>query len=167
MDIMRPDRLDEADTDLIKIWVKFVPREGWLPYDTEGLWAEPIDGHHGRVRSVPFLANGIAFGDVLSYTFGEDATRWATGRVEASGHCTIRVLPVPTGPLGPSAEAVHRCFAPWGLGGEAYSKELPLVALDVPADADLTGIKSLLDRGVEDGWWYYETGCVTDAWRDA
>ncbi|MEV6964851.1 DUF4265 domain-containing protein [Hamadaea sp. NPDC051192] len=164
---MRPDRLDEADTDLIKIWIKFVPRDGWLPYDTEGLWAEPLDGHTARVRSIPFLANGIAFGDVLNYTVGEDSTRWASGRVATSGHCTVRVLPTPAGPLGPSAEAVHRCFAPWNLGGEAYSKELPLVALDIPVGADLTGIKSLLDRGVEDGWWYSETACVTDAWRAA
>lgn len=164
---MHAERLDEADTDLIKVWVKFVPREGWLPYDTEGLWAEPIEGDTARICSVPFLADGIAIGDVLRYTFDETGRRWATGRVEGSGNCTVRVLPVPTGPLGANAEAVHGQFEQWNLGGEEFSKELPLVALNIPADADMPAIKALLNRGVEDGWWYYETGCATDTWRAA
>lgn len=35
--------MDEAssgkDGDRIKVWFRFVPREGWFPQDTEGLWA--------------------------------------------------------------------------------------------------------------------------------
>ncbi|MFJ2162884.1 MULTISPECIES: hypothetical protein [unclassified Streptomyces] len=37
----------------------------------------------------------------------------------------------------------------------------------MPADADLGGIKAMLSRGQEDGWWHFEAGCVTDAWRNA
>ncbi|MEV1331664.1 DUF4265 domain-containing protein [Micromonospora costi] len=69
-----------------------------------------------------------------------DGVHWATERIEASGNCTVRVLRAPNGPLGRSARAVHDRLAPFGLGGEAFSEELPLVALNVPADADLTGV---------------------------
>jgi hypothetical protein len=152
---------------LVKVWFRFVPREGWLPYDTEGLWAEPAGIDTARVANVPFLQDGVAQGDVVRFTTDEDGVRWAVGRAEASGNCTIRVLPVPDGPMGRGARAVHERFAPFGLGGEAFSEELPLVAFNVPADADLGGIKALLVSGQVQGWWYFEEGCVTDAWRDA
>lgn len=32
---------------------------------------------------------------------------------------------------------------------------LPLVALNVPADADLGGLKGLLESGHEQGWWEF------------
>jgi uncharacterized protein DUF4265 len=79
----------------------------------------------------------------------------------------VPTKPTPTGPLGPSAQAVHQCFTAWNLGGEVYSEQLPLVAFNILADVDMSAIKSLLDRGEADGWWHYETGCVTDRWQDA
>ncbi len=84
-----------------------------------------------------------------------------------SGRCVIRVLPVPSGPLGPNAAAVHAEFARFGLGGEVFSSELPLVAFDVPADADFGAIQRLLADGVTNGWWFYEVGCGTEDWRTA
>ena len=74
--------------------------------------------------------------------------------------------PVRSGPLGRSARAVHERLSPFGLSGEVFSEEFPLVAFTVPADADLGGIKAMLSRGQEDGWWHFEAGCVTDAWRN-
>ncbi|AVT29153.1 hypothetical protein C6361_06210 [Plantactinospora sp. BC1] len=32
-----------------------MPREGCLPYDTEGLWAQPVGAETVRVANVPFL----------------------------------------------------------------------------------------------------------------
>ena len=52
----------------------------------------------------------------------------------------------------------------WPLGESAPTKYW---LSTLPADADLGGIKALLVRGQEDGWWQFEVGCVTDAWRDA
>lgn len=55
----------------------------------------------------------------------------------------------------------------FGLGGEVFSDEFPMVAFSVPADADFVGIKALLARGQEEGWWHYEVGCGTDDWWSA
>ncbi|WP_269856978.1 DUF4265 domain-containing protein [Streptomyces sp. RPT161] len=151
----------------IKIWFRFVPREGWLPHDTEGLWATRISDDTARVENVPFLQDGVAEGDVVRFTTDADGRHWAKERVSASGNCTIRVLPLPNGPLGRSAQAVHQRMAPFGLGGEAFSDEFPLVGFNVPADSDLSQIKQLLVRGQDEGWWHFEVGCATGAWRGA
>lgn len=42
-----------------------------------------------------------------------------------------------------------------------------MLALTAPAGADFAGIKALLDRGRDEGWWHYEVGCGTDAWWNA
>ena len=150
--------------DLIKIRFGFVPREGWLPYDTESMWASRLSDDTARLENVAFLQDGVAQGDVGRFRNDADGTFWATDRVRASGHCVVRVLPLPTGPLGPSASAVHAAFAPFGLGGEVFSEELPLVAFDVPADADFAAIQQVLADGATQGWWHFEVGSGTDRW---
>lgn len=151
----------------IKVWFRFVPREGWLPYDNEGLWATRLSADTARVDNVPFLQDGVAEGETVRFRTDADGVHWATGRVADSGNCTVRVLSVPDGPLGRDARAVHERFAPFGLGGEVFSADFPLVALTVPGGADLRGIKALLARGRDEGWWHFEVSCATDAWRAA
>jgi hypothetical protein len=85
-------------------------------------------------------------------------------RVQASGRCVFRVLPEPSGPLGPNATAVHAEFARFGLGGEVFSAELSLVAFDVPAGADFRWIKQVLEDGESNGWWHFEVGHGTELW---
>jgi hypothetical protein len=160
-----PDRDRPVGDQYIKIWFRFVPREGWLPYDTEGLWGVPLGSDTVRISNVPFLQDRVAEGDVVRFTTDPDGLHWATERVEPSGNCTVRVLPIPDGPLGRSAQAVHDRLAPFGLSGEAFSNELPFVALTVPATADLPAIKATLLRGEVEGWWHFEAACVTDAWK--
>ncbi|MFE7213301.1 DUF4265 domain-containing protein [Streptomyces sp. NPDC057611] len=156
-----------SSVEQIKIWFRFIPREGWLPQDTEGLWATRLSADTARVQSVPFLQDGVAEGDVVRFQTDADGLHWAVGRVSASGNCTIRVVPVPSGPLGHNPQAMHQRFAPFRLGGEVFSKDFPMVAMNAPAGADFTGIKALLTHGQEAGWWHYELGCVTDEWRNA
>jgi hypothetical protein len=62
---------------------------------------------------------------------------------------------------------VHERLAPFGLGGESFSADFPLVAFTVPAEADLGPIKALLRRGQMEGWWHFEEPCITAAWRSA
>lgn len=156
-----------AEVRRIKVWFRFVPREGWLPHDREGLWAVRVGADTARIENVPFLQDGVACGDIVRFTTDGDGVHWAVGQVASSGGCTIRVLPVPDGPLGRSAGAVHERLAEFGLGGEAFSQEFPLVAFDVPAGADLRSVKAMLVGGQDAGWWYFEEGCVTEAWSAA
>lgn len=156
-----PPILDGSDR--LKVWFRFVPRQGWLPHDTEGLWATRLGEDLARIANVPFLQDGIAQGDVVRFVTDADGVHWATGRAQASGNCTVRVISVPSGPLGRDPQAVHERFRPFGLGGEVFSDEFPLVAFDVPAGSDFAGIKALLARGRDEGWWHFEVGCQSAA----
>ncbi|MER7111926.1 DUF4265 domain-containing protein [Streptomyces sp. NPDC000229] len=157
----------ESAVESIKVWFRFVPREGWLPQDTEGLWAKKLGEDTAGVQNAPFLQDGVAEGDVVRYRTDSEGLHWAVERVSASGNCTIRVVPTPTGPLGRSPQAVHQRFSAFGLGGEVFSEDFPMVAFTAPAGSDFAGIKELLARGEEEGWWHYEVGCGTDAWWNA
>jgi hypothetical protein len=161
-----PDRPPARD-DLIKVWFRFVPRPDWFTMDSEGLWAEPVGPDTARVRNVPFLQDGVAEGDIVRFMTNDDGVNWVVERVQASGNCTIRVLPDPSGPLRLSARAVHDRFTQFGMGSESWSESFPFVAFNVPAGADFSAIKALLKSGEDAGWWSCEEGCVSDAWRDA
>ncbi|GAA2266088.1 hypothetical protein GCM10010232_68020 [Streptomyces amakusaensis] len=167
MDGRRMMAVMENAVERVKIWFRFTPREGWFPQDTEGLWAAKVGDDTACVRNVAFLQNGVAEGDVVRYRTDSDGLHWAVGRVSSAGNCTIRVVPVPTGPLGRSPQAVHQRLSAFGLGGEVFSDDFPMVAFNVPAGADFTGIKTLLNRGQDEEWWHYEVGCGTDAWWNA
>jgi hypothetical protein len=167
MDLTGSDSHESRGDGRIKTWFRFVPRENWLPFDTEGMWAMPVTADTAQIDNVPFLQDGLAQGDIVRYTADSDGLFWATERVEASGNCTVRVIPVPSGPLGRSAEAVHDRLRAFEIGGEVYSKEFPMVALNVLAEADLAGVKALLAAGQTQGWWHYDVSCLTDAWRNA
>ncbi|ANW22327.1 DUF4265 domain-containing protein [Streptomyces clavuligerus] len=154
----------EGAVEQIKVWFRFVPREGWLPQDTEGLWAVRLSDGTARVENAAFLQDGVAEGDVVRYRTDSDGHHWAVGRTSSSGNCTIRVVPVPTGPLGSSAQPVRQRLSVFGLRGEVFSEDFPMVAFTVPAGADFAGIKALLAEGRAQGWWHYEVGCGTDEW---
>ncbi|MFJ9622080.1 DUF4265 domain-containing protein [Streptomyces sp. NPDC101181] len=141
--------------------------DGWPHCDTEGLWATRLGPDTARVDNVPFLRDGVAEGEIVRFWTDEDGVRWASGRVAESGNCTVRVLPLPGGPLGPDVRAVHERLAGFGLRGEVFGADVPLVALTVPGGADLRAVKALLARGRDEGWWHYEVACATRAWRSA
>ncbi len=154
-------------TGPVEVWFRFVPGQSWLPYDTEGVPGVPAGPGAVRITGAPFVQDHLAEGDVVQVTAHPDGALWATRRVSASGNCTVRVLPVPGGPLGPSAAAVRERLAPFGLDGRVYGEEFPLVAFTVPPDADLGAIKKTLAHGEAEGWWHVEAASVTDAWRAA
>lgn len=37
-----------------RIWFRFVPRGGWFPQDTEGLWGTKLGNDTARVQNAPF-----------------------------------------------------------------------------------------------------------------
>lgn len=148
---------------MIRLCFKYPPRAGH-DQDTEEVWAAPISGRTARVASAPFHQVGVAPGDVVRFETDEWGAHWALETVEPSGHCVVRVFPEASGPLGSSADMVNAQFAEFGLQGGVLSPELPLVAFDVPVDADFRSIKVLLEEGSVDGWWQYEVACASDAW---
>lgn len=57
-----------------------MPREGWLPQDTEGLWAALLSEDTARVQNVPLLQEGVAEGDVVRFTTDTEGRHLGVGR---------------------------------------------------------------------------------------
>lgn len=163
-------RVPETEADDRRVRVFFdldVDEDGWPPVATETMWARPTDEPDLFVLdNIPFFVRGLSDGDVLRAVRDEDGRLVVTEHLASSGNCTIRVIPLSDGPLAGDKQAVLDAFAPLGVEGEGVG-QFDLVALNVPPEADLDRVKGLLLRGVEDGSWDYEEGCIGDAWDAA
>lgn len=141
--------------------------DGWPPVTAERMWATPTSQDNVVVvDNIPFFVRGVACYDVVAVTQDEAGVLWAGKKIRWSGNCTIRVIPYPDGPLHGDRQAVLDAFAPFGVEG-AGAERYSLVALNVPANADLVAVKRLLQEGEQDNRWAYEEGCIGDAWAEA
>jgi hypothetical protein len=137
--------------------------DGWPPADFEGLWATPVGEDLVRLDNTPFFLFGVAAEDIIRVRPDAHGGLWAVQRVQWSGNCTIRVLPLREGPLAGNFQAVREAFSPFGTDSE-ISSDHSLVALNVPPTADLPAVKALLHQGEQAGWWAYEEACVGPTW---
>ncbi|WP_433062479.1 DUF4265 domain-containing protein [Dactylosporangium sp. CS-033363] len=141
-----------------------LPRDDdWPPVGNETLEALLAAHDTVQLRECPYFARHVAKGDVFRVRRIGTGSWEALDRLEPSGHCTIRIVPFRKGPLEGSRERVIGAFAPLGVSGKGHSR-FRIVALDVPETADLVATKHVLYDGVDDGWWDYEEGCLSDAW---
>jgi len=141
--------------------------KGWPPVTAERMWATPTSKDNVVVLdNIPFFVRGVACYDVVAVTVDDAGVLWGGKTIKRSGNCTIRVIPFPDGPLHGDRQAVLDAFAPFGVEGEG-AEQYTLVALNVPANADLVAVKRLLREGESDNRWAYEEGCIGDAWVEA
>ncbi|WP_040835388.1 DUF4265 domain-containing protein [Nocardia brevicatena] len=156
-----------GDVDRVKV-VFELPRDvdGWPPVGTERMWAIRRDGDHVELNNIPFFVRGFASGDVVRVVADDEGVLWVKEASECSDNCTIRIIPVGGGGEVEARQAVLDAFSPLGVEGEGLAR-FNLVALHVPASADMRAVKQLMIQGAEDGRWHYEEGCVTEMWRAA
>lgn len=139
--------------------------DGWPPAESEGLWAERVEGDLYRLDNTPWFARGVAAEDVIEVRPGAGGVLWFAQVRERGGRIVVRVIPRGDGPLGGDRQGVLDAFEPLGVTGEGMSSPVNMVALDIGPDAPLSAVKSLLVTGEADGRWYYEEGCISDEWR--
>lgn len=148
----------------MKVWFALEQDEdGWPPASTESMWAEPVGDGTYRLDNTPWFVREVASGDVVRAVRDEDGVLWATEHAELSERMTVRVVPFSAGPLGGDLSRVLAAFEPLGVTGEGI-EQYGIVALDIPADADLVPIQRLLVDGQADGRWDYEEACVNAEW---
>ena len=138
---------------------------GWPPAESEGLWAEPVEGGLYRLDNTPWFVRGVAADDLIEAQPDADGVLWFVRVRERGGRNVVRVIPRSDGPLGGDHQGVLDVFLPLGVGVEGMSSPVNMVALDIGPKAPLSSVKSLLAAGESDGRWYYEEGCISDEWR--
>ncbi|MEY9875513.1 hypothetical protein ABH931_005017 [Streptacidiphilus sp. MAP12-33] len=140
-----------------------VDEDGWPPAGVESLWAVDLGDGTVRLDNVPWFVRGVASDDIVRVEVDEDGLRWATEIVQASDNCTIRLIVMRDKGSEAARRTVLETFHRLGTTGEGI-EQFRMVALDVPATADLVRIRKLLEHGEAEGWWEWEEGCVTEAW---
>ena len=138
---------------------------GWPPAESEGLWAEPIEGNLYRLDNTPWFARGVAADDVIEAQPDANGVLWFVQVRERGGRTVVRVIPRDDGPLGGDRQGILEVFGPLGVEAEGMASPVNMVALDIGPDAPLSAVKSLLVTGESDGRWFYEVGCISDEWR--
>ena len=139
--------------------------DNWPPVTAERVWAVPLGEDRYRVVNVPWFVFGVAEDDIVRAVLDKDE-QWPhfVEFIEWAGNYVIRLIPT-----GENTEQhIMDAFAELGITGEAMGGDpLSMVALNVPANADLTSIKELMLAGKADGRWDYEEAAIDDRWRNA
>ncbi|MFF4583646.1 DUF4265 domain-containing protein [Streptomyces sp. NPDC001373] len=151
--------------DRVKVHFRMdMDEEGWPPASVESLWAVDLGDGSVRLDNTPWFVRGVASGDIIRVEPDEEGLRWAGETVRASEHCTIRLIVLKDSGSVAARQTVLKTFHRLGTTGEGIG-QFRMVALDVPPDAELPRIRKLLEHGEAEGWWHWEEGCVTAAWR--
>lgn len=163
--------MTRGDAVLVRIHFALDQQDGWPPQPDEALWAQPVGEGRYVVESPPWFVRSLAVDDVVQAEPGEGGALWAGGGalwaggvVRRGGRLTVRLLPLPDGPLGGDPQAVRVLFAPLGVRSGEPSPQHGIVALDIAGDGDLRAIKELLIAGEADGSWDVDESQVSDAW---
>ena len=146
-----PIENDNAD-GLVKVAFRLVSG-AWHGSATESIWAEPVGSGKYRLCNVPFYAFDVSYGDVVEAA-EEDSRLTFASVVRRSGHSTYRLL---------TNEAHRDQFERfWMQLAECrctYEEgHRPLLAVDVPAGADIFKVYKRLEEGEIAGVWSFEEG---------
>jgi hypothetical protein len=142
-------------TQLEKI-VLILPPSEWHGHSSETVWAEKVGDGRYRLRSVPFYAKGLSFGDVVS-TRTRDGKEVVHGVSLHSGHPTYRAFV--KAPVEIGSSDFDRAWRPIQELGATYERATDhLIAIDVPSSADLDAVYALLESGEAAGVWNFEEG---------
>ncbi|HYV47352.1 MAG TPA: DUF4265 domain-containing protein [Myxococcaceae bacterium] len=142
-----------AEGDLVKVRFQLEPG-AWHGSATETLWAERIDERRLRLRNVPFYAFGVSAEDVVFAHPADGLFEFESVSIRG-GHSTYRVM------LNNDAEA-GRVGEWWArlseLGCTFEQGSGCLRAVDVPPQADVHAVYSVLEQGEQGGIWDFEEG---------
>lgn len=131
---------------------------------SEGLWASELSDGTFRLANVPWFVTGVAFDDIVEAESSADGRLWVTRVRQWSGRHVVRVsLNVEDDPDA-AVERVGTEFENLGVDVEGMGPPSWMLALDIPAEADLGAIKGLLRAGAEAGLWTFEEACVGARW---
>lgn len=147
---------------LVRVRCQLEPREdALLSPGAETLWAKRLpDGF--EIDNIPFYVFGLSCHDVVSAT-------WVVGElydfrfvVRESGHSTLRVILLEglkgVGAIRQRTDSLRASIA--GMGCETEAMRPGFIAIDVPPQVPISGVRAYLDAGEVEGVWGYEEGVV-------
>jgi Domain of unknown function (DUF4265) len=131
-------------------------KSDWYEHASETLWAEPVGDNTFRLRNVPFYAYGASYDDVVR-AINHDHRLMVQDIVQRGGHSTYRLFVTDT-------ERLKRFREFWQplkrIGCTLERATDRLIAVDVPAEADIYTAYAALRQGEAAGVWDFEEAHV-------
>lgn len=148
--------MDSTDMgDRVKVVFKLGKDEDdYPPADYESLWAVPVGEGLFQLDNIPFFANEVALGDVVSAVPMGGELRFQEV-VRPSGHSTLRLIIYDK----EEVPAVRKLLEERGCVSEG--SHIPgLISVDVPPSVSLAALRPILDEGEAQERWGYEEACL-------
>src|SRR3954451_9133024 len=85
-------------------------QDGWPPAESEGLWAEPVEGGLYRIDNTPWFARGVAADDLVEAQPDVEGMLWFIQVRKPGGRTVVRVIPRGDGPLRGERQGILDAF---------------------------------------------------------
>jgi hypothetical protein len=134
----------------------------WHGHATETVWAEQVGTRRYRLKSVPFYAKDLSYGDVVITSPSEQGERVERVAIR-SGHSTYRLFLAED--VSFESEVFHRYWKPLeNLGCTMERATKRLIAVDVPPSTSIHAAYQRMEDGERRGIWEFEEGyCASTA----
>jgi Domain of unknown function (DUF4265) len=135
--------------------------DGYPPVSIEGLWVRSLDAGTAVLDNIPFYAQGIAPGDVLSIVRDSQGEVWFRGLLKSAGASVFRIH----ASTEIEVARVREELLDLGLPSEVDAA-VRLVAVEVPVDRGIGDLLSYLMAGQEANRFDFEEGVLRHAMPD-
>lgn len=127
--------------DPVKLLFRLQPDEdGYPPYQWESVWANPVSDGLYQIDNIPFFVSDISLGDIVEAEYSDDVLVYVKTAVPSSNG-TIHVVCYDH----KTCQQLLSRLPGWGCDYEVGELER-LVAIDVPARAEVDDLLAWLDR---------------------
>lgn len=131
--------------------------DGYPPVSVEGLWVRPLVGGTVLLDNIPFYAKGVAPGDELAVS-ETDGETWFRSLVKSGGASVFRIHASDDAGIA----KVREELLDFGLPSEV-NRDVRLIAVEVPAAADIRPVLDYLVVGQESERFDFEEGTLRHA----
>lgn len=137
----------------VKILLPYIDFED--VHQKESVWAEPQGEGRYKIYNIPFFAEDISFGDIVTVTTAPDGMLELDEVVEASGHTAIQMIFFKEEEVLPTGEKLVNMGCGWeGSHLKRY------ISVDVPPQIPYSPIHTFLVAGQENGIWDFREACL-------
>lgn len=142
---------------LIKIRIP-LPETDWHTYASETLWTKQVDINQYELRNSPFFVDDLSYGDIV-YAEIEDENDFPIYKfvTQRSGNSTHRVVLEEKSTLK-DFENYIKPLNELGCSTEGFHERQ--FAVDVPNTTNISEAFNLLEKGEQDGVWFFSSAHI-------